>query len=193
VAIPQGKLEDLLRLAMKPGKPPLIGEIALETRLLIPAGSADVIERMQLEGNFSLSQARFTSFNVQKRINVLSKRARGDEGDDEAESVVSNLSGRFVMRNTVLTFSNIAFSIPGARVELAGAYGLRSEEMNFRGHLLLDSSLADTTSGLKSLAARIVQPFFRRPGGGSKLPIRVSGTRGKPSFGLDVRRAFLPG
>jgi hypothetical protein len=49
------------------------------------------------------------------------------------------------------------------------------------------------TSGLKSLAARIVQPFFRRPGGGSKLPIKVTGTRNEPSFGLDVRKAFLPG
>jgi hypothetical protein len=78
-------------------------------------------------------------------------------------------------------------------VELAGSYGLKSEVMNFSGHLLMDASLADTTSGLKAIAARLVQPFFRREGGGSRIPIRVSGSRAKPSFGLDVRRAFLPG
>ena len=59
--------------------------------------------------------------------------------------------------------------------------------------LLLDASLAEMTTGVRSVAARIVQPFFRRPGGGSKIPIRISGTRTNPTFGLDVRRTFLPG
>ena len=193
VAVTRGRIEDVLRLAMKPGKGPLTGDIAIKAKLLIPAGAEDVIDRMQLDGSFSLSSARFTSYNVQKRINVMSKRARGDEGSDDAESVVSDLTGTFVMRNAAITFSNLAFAIPGARVELTGAYDLHAESMDFKGHLLLDASLADTTSGLKAVAARIVQPFFRRPGGGSKLPIKVQGTRGKPSFGLDVRRAFLPG
>ena len=192
VTVPQGRIEDILRLAMKPGKTPLTGMIDIKTKLVIPAGPMPVVDRMQLDGTFSLSQARFTSFNVQKRINGLSKRARGDDGDDEAESVVSNVSGRFSMRDAAITFSNLAFSVPGARVELAGWYGLRSETMDFKGNLLLDASLAETTSGLKSLAARIVQPFFRRPGGGSKLPIKISGPRAKPSFGLDMKKAFLP-
>lgn len=193
VAVAEGRLEDLLRLAMKPGKGPMTGGIALKAQLRIPAGPEDVIDRMELDGNFSLSQARFTSYNVQKKINGLSKKARGDEGTDEAESVVSDLSGRFVMRNAAITFSNLSFAVPGARVELAGSYNLHSETMDFRGNLLLDATLADTTSGLKAVAARLVQPFFRREGGGSKLPIRVQGARGKPSFGLDLKKAFLPG
>lgn len=193
VAISKGRLEDLLRLAMKPGASPMVGQIALKTKLLIPAGPADVIERMQLDGNFELSQARFTNFDVQTRINELSKRARGAATEERVKGVVSNLAGRFVLRNTLLTFHNLSFSVPGARVELAGSYGLRNETMNFTGELLLDASLAQTTTGWKSLAARVVQPFFRREGGGSKLPIKVTGTRDKPSFGLDVRRAFLPG
>ena len=64
--------------------------------------------------------------------------------------------------------------------------------MNFSGNLLLDSTLADTTSGLKAVAARLVQPFFKREGGGSKLPIKISGPRNKPAFGLDFKKAFLP-
>jgi hypothetical protein len=193
VTVSDGRVEDVLTLAMKPGGTPLTGRIGIKAHLMIPAGPQNVLDRMRLDGTFSLSQARFTSFNVQKRINVLSKRARGDEGADEAASVVSNMSGRFVMRNAAITFSNLAFAVPGARVELAGAYGLRSERMDFKGQLLLDASLADTTSGVKAIAARLVQPFFRRPGGGSRLPIRVAGTRDKPSFGLDFKRAFLPG
>jgi len=41
--------------------------------------------------------------------------------------------------------------------------------------------------------ALIAQPFFRRPGGGSRLPIRIAGTRSKPQFGLDLKKAFLTG
>ena len=193
VAITKGRLADILTLAMKPGTPPIVGEIGVTAKLVIPAGDAQVIDRMQLDGEFELRQARFTNFNVQKQVNTLSKRARGEEGDDQAASVVSDMTGAFTMRDGAIRFSALAFSVPGARVELAGSYGLKSEVMNFRGHLLMDASLADTTSGLKAIAARLVQPFFRREGGGSRIPIRVSGTRSKPSFGLDVRRAFLPG
>jgi hypothetical protein len=41
------------------------------------------------------------------------------------------------------------------------------------------------------MLARIAQPFFRRPGGGSRMPIRISGTRENPSFGVDLKKAFL--
>lgn len=44
------------------------------------------------------------------------------------------------------------------------------------------------TSGVKSLLARAAQPFFRREGGGSKIPIKISGPRSKPEFGLDTGR-----
>jgi hypothetical protein len=46
------------------------------------------------------------------------------------------------------------------------------------------------TSGVKSLLARLAQPLFRRKGGGTRLPIRISGTRSKPQFGLDFGRVF---
>jgi hypothetical protein len=104
--------------------------------------------------------------------------------------VVSNLGGTFRLQDGVMTFSTLTFGVPGASVQLAGTYNLRQEQMAFAGDLLLDATLPDTLSGWKSMVARIAQPFFRRPGGGSKLPIRIAGPRSKPAFGLDVRRAF---
>jgi hypothetical protein len=59
--------------------------------------------------------------------------------------------------------------------------------------LLLDASLRETTSGFKAFIGTIVQPLFRRKGGGSKIPIRIGGTPARPEFGLDVKRALLPG
>ena len=67
-------------------------------------------------------------------------------------------------------------------MRLSGTYDLRSETMNFIGELLTDASLADMTSGFKSLLARVAQPFFKRPGGGSRIPIRIAGPRGKPEL-----------
>jgi hypothetical protein len=191
VRVVEGRIEDLLALAVKAASPPLTGRIDVETTFVLPAGEQDVVERLQLEGRFTLAQARFANIDVQQRIATLSRRGRGEEEEAaRGESVVSNVAGRFALRDSRLTFSQLAFSVPGATVQLAGTYDLRSEQMAFGGDLLLDASLPDTLSGLKSLLARAVQPFFRRPGGGSKLPIRISGPRTKPAFGLDVRRAF---
>jgi hypothetical protein len=97
------------------------------------------------------------------------------------------------LKDAVLRFSELTFAVPGAAVALAGSYGLETETIDFSGHLLLDAELSETTTGVKSALAKLAQPFFRRKGGGSKLPIKVSGTREKPAFGLDVKRVFTPG
>ena len=193
VLIDKGRIEDLLTLAVKGGKPIMTGRIDVRTRFLLPAGQASVVDKLELAGTFNLAQAKFTNVDVQKKITTLSQRGRGDEEGNEGESVVSNLGGRFVLRNSALRFEQLTFTVPGAKVQLAGTYDLRSETMSFRGELLTDASLADMTSGFKSMLARLAQPFFRRKGGGSTFPIKIEGPRSKPSFGLDVKRAFLPG
>jgi hypothetical protein len=191
VRVTAGRIEDLLRLAVKANQPPLVGRVDMETKLLLPAGADDVVDRLRLEGRFNLAEARFTNLDVQKRINELSERGRADDNAaKEGESVVSNLGGRFVLRNATLQLSELRFSVPGATVQLAGSYNLHRELIEFRGDLLLDARLADMTSGVKSLLARVAQPFFRGPNGGTRLPIRITGTRSRPSFRLDVRRVF---
>jgi hypothetical protein len=192
--IHDGRIEDLMHLAVKTGHNPLVGAINLQTTFLLPVGEADVVERLQLAGNFKLTQARFTSIDIQRKINILSSRGRGDEtATGTGQSVVSNLQGKFVLRNSRLTFSDLTFAVPGAIVQLSGTYGLRDEQMDFTGFFLTDASLADMTSGVKSLLARMAQPFFRRRGGGSRIPIRISGPRSNPAFGLDARRVFKRG
>jgi hypothetical protein len=194
VTIANGRLEDLLALAVKSRRAPMTGAVTLNTRLVIPAGEADVVDKLQLAGGFELAEARFTNLDVQSRINALSRRGQGDAStENERESVVSRLRGRFVMRDGSIHFSQLTFAVPGAMVHLAGHYDLRSEAIDFAGDLLLDATLAEMTTGVRSLAARLAQPLFRRPGGGSRLPIRIAGSRSKPSFGLDVKRALLPG
>ena len=193
-AIDRGRLEDVLALAIKSARPVMTGAITLNTHMVIPAADAPVIDKLQLAGNFELAQAHFTNLNVQKRINTLSRKGQGDDAAaDDGASTVSNVRGRFVMRDAAIQFSQLTFSVEGASVQLAGTYNLRSQTIDFAGDLLLDASLAEMTTGIKALAAHIAQPFFKRKGGGSKIPIRISGTREKPAFGLDVKRAFFKG
>ena len=191
IKVDKARIEDIMRLAVKAAKPPMTGRMDLVTRFLLPAGAGDVVERLQLNGRFNLAQARFTNLDVQKKITLLSQKGRGDEdGDGAGESVVSNLKGSFVLKQANLSFSELSFGVPGALVQLTGSYDLRSEMIDFNGDLLLDASLSDMTSGVKSVLARLAQPFFRRPGGGTRLPIRIQGPRSKPAFGLDVHRVF---
>ena len=193
IRIDNARIEDLLKLAVAAPQPPLTGAVKVKTKLLLPAGEADVVGRLRLDGEFALDRARFTNLDVQKRINELSQRARGDDSPSEGPSVVSQLGGRFALEDRTLTFSTLTFSVQGARVELAGTYDLRSEALDFTGNLLLDANLRETTSGAKAVIGAIVQPLFRRKGGGTKIPIRIGGTRSKPEFGLDAKRALGPG
>jgi hypothetical protein len=191
VEIDRGRIEDLLSLAVKTKMPLLTGQVDIVTKMVLPAGEVDVIDRLVLDGSFRLAKARFANVDVQKKIATLSLRGQGQEDAVPAgQSVVSNMGGKFVLRNAKITFSELTFGVPGAVVELAGTYNLHDESIDFKGYLLTDASLADMTSGLKSVFARLAQPLFRRPGGGSRLPIRISGPRSKPAFGLDVRRVF---
>jgi hypothetical protein len=195
VSVEQGRIEDLLKLAIKSPKPPLVGAVTLTTTLEIPPGDRDVLEKLRLRGEFALREARFTNFNVQKRIDMLSRRARGQSGEDgnDGESVVSNMKARFALNECLLSFSQLTFGVPGAVVRLAGTYALAAETLDFRGDLLLDAELSETTSGWKAILAKLAQPLFRKSGGGSRIPITIQGTRDKPEFGLDLKRTLTPG
>jgi hypothetical protein len=193
VSIDGGRIEDVLRLAADTARPPLTGRVSVESTVLVPPGDGTVMNRLRLDGRFTLAEARFTSYNVQQRIAMLSRRARGDTGDAGGESVVSHLQGRFVLRGGLLRLSGLTFAVPGALVRLDGTYALDTQVMDFEGDLLLDASLAETTTGVKAVIGKVFQPLFRGPKGGTRLPIKVTGTREKPEFGLDVKRALTPG
>src|SRR4029079_18356797 len=77
ITMNQARIEDVLWLAVKAPKPPMTGALALKTKMVIPPGHVDVVEKLQLDGNFTLSKASFTDPDVQKKIETLSQRSRG--------------------------------------------------------------------------------------------------------------------
>jgi hypothetical protein len=188
VAIEDGQIEDVLALASKAARPALTGGLKLTAKLLLPPGKQDAVEKIQLDGSFEVARARFTGPGVQQRINEMSQRARGNI-DDHAESVLSDLKGRFVMRRGTIRFSNVSFAIPGARVNVAGTYALRSEALDFKGNVRMDAKLSEATTGVKSFLLKLVDPIFRKKQA-TVIPITIGGTAAQPKFGLDMKRVF---
>ena len=56
--------------------------------------------------------------------------------------------------------------------------------MDFHGTLRMDAKISQTMTGAKSFFLKAVDPFFRKDGK-TQIPIKIGGTREKPSFGLD--------
>ncbi len=182
------RVEDFLRLTVKGSKPPMTGSVSLHVKLDLQTGQGDIIDGMLLDGQFGIAGVQFSDSAVQDKVDALSRGGQGEPKNEDIEDVISHLRGRFVLRDGKAKFSNLAFDVTGAAVTLSGSYDLDSEKLDFHGHLLLDAKLSQTTTGAKSFFLKFADPFFKKNGGGSSVPIKVTGTRSKPSFGLELGR-----
>jgi hypothetical protein len=190
VTLHEGRVEDTLRLALA-SKPPLEGALRLETTLRIPRGEGRVVRKLQLDGSFSLASVRFTDLDVQRQIDTLSRRGQGKTDEVRSGRVASDMGGKFRLRNGEIAFDPLMFTVEGATVRLTGGYHLVDESIDFRGNLLLHAKLSETVGGWKSWVAKPFDSLFRRDDR-TVLPIKVSGNRNEPEFGLDVKRVLLP-
>jgi hypothetical protein len=187
VTVQQGRIEDLLRLAVDSETPVLVGAAQLQAKLVIPPEKKKVIDKMRLRGEFALSKATFTDPTVQTKLVGLSRRGQGMSEGEHPGEVVSNLKASFVMENATASFSSLTFSVPGSAVELKGQYGLREGLLEFRGHLKMQAPLSEVAGGgVKGFFLKAIDPFFRKPGAGTVIPIKITGTRKAPKFGLDM-------
>jgi hypothetical protein len=182
----EATIEDLLYLTVKNDPPIMTGPAALNAKIDIGEGDADILERMTIDGQFSVADARFTSSNVQDKIDTLSRKAQGHPTDKDIDDVVSNLIAKFRVDKGVASFSKLSFGVVGANIALTGSYGLDDGEMDFHGHLLMQAKLSQTMTGAKSFFVKAVDPFFKGKNGGSDIPIKITGTKDHPSFGLDL-------
>lgn len=181
------RVEDLLRLAMKTTPGPLTGQIDFQAKLIILPGERKVLDKMQLYGDFGIASARFTSFDLQRKITMLSQRSRGQTEDDPSEHVISNMNGHFDLRDATARLSRLVYSVPGANIRLTGSYGIHGETLNFDGMARLDAKPSQMTTGIKSILLKVVDPLFWK-NGATEIPFRIGGTRSQPSFGLAFGR-----
>jgi hypothetical protein len=190
VVMDDARLEDVLRMAVKAPTPPMSGALKLTTKFELPPGDRDVVEKLQLDGAFTIADTRFASPTVQTKINELSRRTQGQATAHKPEPVASQFAGKFTLRAGQLALPHVTFDVPGSAIRLGGRYGLLSEQIDFAGTIFTDASISQMTTGYKSLLLRPVDLVFKRQGGGSAIPIRITGTRDAPAFGLDKGRVF---
>ena len=190
VIVPDGRVEDLLALALDTPNPVMVGDVMLNAKLTLPPGKERVRNRIALSGAFGLIDTKFTSSLVQTKLGEFSRRSQGKTKDDPAERVLTDLSGQFAVAKGRVSLSGIKFEVPGATVRLNGAYGLADESLDFRGTLSMRASVSQAVGGFKSIFIKPFDGLFRRDGQGAVLPIRIIGTRQKPEFKLEVGRIF---
>jgi AsmA-like C-terminal region len=185
--IQDGRIEDLVGLAVDSPHPILTGDVTLRTDLSLPPGESRVRDRLRVEGAFGLGGATFDP-EVQKKVRDLSRRSQGKDKDEAMGRVVSELQGRFSLSSGILRLSDLSFQVPGASVSLAGTYTLATGALDFRGKLRMQATVSQAVGGFKSIFLKPFDALFRKKGAGAVLPIKITGTRQHPDFGVDVGR-----
>jgi hypothetical protein len=189
VVLEQARIEDLLKLGVKTDPAVMTGPIEMRTKLSLLPGEAAVADRLKLAGSFHVRQGHFSNQKVQGKVDWLSlvsqgkpKEARQHGGED----VDTDLRGVFQLKDGLLSFSSLHFLVPGTKVDMTGQYGIDGRVFDFHGTARLDATVSQMTTGWKSILLKPVDPFFRKDGVGTEVPIKITGTEGEPHFGLDL-------
>ena len=190
VDVPAGRVEDFLKLVSKNGTPQITGTVQARAVLEISPGKQPVPDRIKLDGQFTLNDARLTNPKFQGKVEDLSLRGQGHPGkvkDANPDSIAATMQSNFQMANGVIKLPNLQYNVPGAQINLAGMYALDGT-LHFDGKARMQATVSQMVGGWKGLLLKPVDPFFKKDGAGTLVPIHVRGTRENPEFGVDLGR-----
>ena len=191
VNIDHARIEDFLHLASNTSTPLLTGSLTMKAALHIPPGHEPVHKRLNLKGAFNLDQVRFTSEKIQGRITDLSLRGQGlphqIKGADP-DAVRSTMQGDFQLGEAVITLPALTYTVPGATIQLKGTYGVEGGALDFTGVAKLNATVSQMVGGVFGLLLKPADRIFKKDGAGTEVPIRISGTRQDPQFGVEFDR-----
>ena len=196
-AVNGGRIQDMLRLFVQEPKPPMSGVTSLQAHVTVPPEGKPFLKEVTLDGDFGIRDGQFEDPQTQAKADGLSLAARGDKKAHQIqqqnpnvpqENVVSDLRGHVSLRGGVATFTNVSYKVPSADAQMNGTYNLLNEAVNFHGKLKMDAKLSKSSSGIKSLFAKVIDPFVDKKHG-SLVPVVMNGTYDNPHFGLDLNPA----
>jgi hypothetical protein len=185
-SVPNGRIQDILSLAINSDKPLMTGPVKIKAKLILPPGKERALDKIIIDGSFGVDDAKWSSPAIREQLESLSRHGEGKPTDTDTGSSVSGLRGSFHLENGVIQFNSLTFSVPGAAIDLTGTYALRDGNLDFNGHLRLQAKLSQTMTGAKSFLLKAFDPLFKKNDAGAVLPITITGTRDKPTFGLSV-------
>jgi hypothetical protein len=149
---------------------------------------------MRVNGNFAIRGATFANAYWQETVDKLSVRAQGHPKQakaGDAPLVTSQMSGSFALANALIHIPELNYKMPGAQVHLGGDYGLSGETFKFEGTVRTEATASQMLTGWKSVLAKPFDGLLKKDGSGLEVPIKVSGTKSDPKFGVDLDKMGL--
>jgi len=191
---PGGRIEDILGLFVTEARPPMSGVVTLRAKVEIPPGERPFLEKVKLRGNFGIGGGEFSHASTQEDVNKLSAGALGEKNTSDPETVLTDLTGKVSLDNGLAEFAELSFGVPGAAALLHGSYDLNTHKIDLHGQMQVRTKISNTSSGAKAFLLKVMDPFFKKRKRGEILPVKISGTYEKPSFGLDAmdKKAQVP-
>jgi hypothetical protein len=153
----------------------MTGLVRLKTKFDLQPGERDVPNRLKLAGTFHVSGAHFPNEKLRAKVDALSRRSQGKlklARDTVADDVSSDLMGTFSLANGLISFSHLAFQVPGTRVNLTGTYSLDGNQFDFHGKARMDAKLSQMVTGWKAILLKPADPFFSKNGAATELPVK---------------------
>jgi hypothetical protein len=117
----------------------------------------------------------------------LSAGARGKNKEDP-ETVLTDLKGSVELTRGTAQFSNLTFGVPGADAQMHGTYNVINHKVDLHGNMRVATQISKTTTGMKALLLKAMDPFFHKRNKGEVVPVHILGTYEKPEFGLDLSK-----
>jgi AsmA-like C-terminal region len=186
-----GRIQDILGLFASDGSP-MSGVISLQAEATISPGDEEFLKKIELKSVFGIGEGSFAKQQTQQGVDELSAGARGKDKDKEhPEMVLTDLSGQVRLADGLAQFTNLQFGIPGVRARMSGTYDILNYKINLHGRMRVETRIFKTTSGVKSLFLKFIDPIFKKKKG-EVVPVHIEGTYQKPQFGLDLADKNAP-
>jgi hypothetical protein len=179
----RGRIEDTFYPFIHSLKSPLTGNVAFQMHIVIPSGQEHFLKKLELKSDFRITDARFTNPQTESRLEKVSERP--DQKQPE-EGALATLKGQVTVLHGIAHFAELTAQDGDASAWFRGNYDLTDERVNMHGKLKTEASLTKTTSGIKAVFAKALEPLFKKGPHAKVIPVKISGTFHHPSFGLDM-------
>lgn len=181
----QGRIEDILGLFVSAPRSPMSGKLSAVAQVEISSGDEPFLKRVKLDATFGIGEGTFSKPDTQKNVDTLSAGARGKSKEDP-ETVLTDLKGHVALDGGSARFSDLTFGVPGAKARMQGTYNILNYRIDLHGRMRIDTRISQTSSGVKALLLKVLDPFFKKKKKGEVVPVHIEGTYQNPQFGLDL-------
>ncbi len=179
----KGRIEDTFYPFIRAPKSALSGDVKFHMQVVIPPGKEAFEKKITLQSTFVIENAKFTKPETQLTLAKIAERPEQKEPDVDDPA---RFAGQVLLKNGVSRFSALKVQDQGAAAEFHGTYNLITERVEMHGHLKTETSLTKTTSGIKSVFAKIIEPFYKKQPHETVVPVKIGGTYRHPQFALDI-------